>query len=132
MIERRQTNQRQWVLDTIRDYGHMSAQAIYQKIKDQHPDISVATVYRNLNILLESGFVQIVGHSSQKEIYDARTDVHAHFICRDCGLIEDIEVEPDQRAIQLLQARGHQITSNRISLLGRCPTCAQNKAGVHS
>lgn len=127
MIERRQTSQRQWVLQTIRAHGHLSAQDVYNLIKVAHPDISIATVYRNLNILVETGQVQIVGHSSQKEIYDARTDSHAHFFCRQCGLIEDIAADPDVQAVALLEAAGYHVTDSRLSLMGICAACAAGK-----
>lgn len=132
MIERRQTSQRQWVLQTIRDHGHLSAQAIYNYIKLDHPDISVATVYRNLNILVENGLIHIVGHTSQKELYDARTDEHAHFMCTTCGYIEDIDVQADSQAIDRLRSAGHAVYSQRVSLMGICSNCLHDQTQVTS
>ncbi len=125
MIERRQTNQRQWVYDAIKGRGHLSAQKILEQIRIQHPEISVATVYRNLNILVENDLVQVVGHSSQMEIYDARTDAHAHFVCRNCGKIFDVEEVPDGRAISSLERAGHHVFETRLTLFGQCSECSQ-------
>ncbi len=132
MIERRQTSQRNWVLQTIQAYGHLSAQDIYSLIKKDHPDISIATVYRNLNILVESGLVHIVGHTSQKELYDARTDEHAHFMCVNCGSIEDIDAQANPEAIASLRSKGHEVLAQRVSLMGTCATCRDKMKQVDS
>ena len=128
MIERRKTSQRQWVLETVKTQGHLSAQDIYEKIRRAHPEISVATVYRNLNILVEAGLVQVVGHTSQKEIYDARTDSHAHFICRGCGRIIDIEDLDHTPVVARLAAAGHRVTEAKTTLYGLCVTCIDHQA----
>jgi Fur family peroxide stress response transcriptional regulator len=123
MTDRRKTNQRQWVFDTIKDCGHLSAQKTYEQIRVNHPEISIATVYRNLNILLETGLIKVVGNSSQLEIYDARTDLHAHFICRQCGSIIDVEDDFDARLIKSLEKAGHQVQESRLTLFGICANC---------
>ena len=128
MVERRHTNQRQWVLDTLKAEGHLSALDIYNRVRADHPDISVATVYRNLGILTESGQVQIVGHSSQKEIYDARTDSHAHFVCRSCGQIFDLEGIGPSDAVKNLEASGHRVSEQRLTLYGLCRDCLEKHA----
>ena len=128
MVERRHTNQRQWVLDTLKAEGHLSALDIYNRVRAEHPAISVATVYRNLSILTETGHVQVVGHNSQKEIYDARTDSHAHFICRSCGRIVDVEGFVLAGVQKSLEARGHQVTDHRLTLFGYCGNCLELQA----
>ena len=125
MTERRQTHQRQWVLEAIQGRGHLSAQNIFERVRAQHPEISIATVYRNLNILMESGLVQVVGHSSQLEIYDARTDEHAHFVCRQCGKIIDVEELPDSRIITTLEKAGHKVLESKLTLFGLCKECSK-------
>jgi len=101
---------------------------IYNRVRVQHPDISVATVYRNLGILTESGQVQIVGNSNQKEIYDARTDSHAHFICRTCGQIFDLEGFGPADAVKIQQLSGHRVTEQRLTLYGMCRDCCEMQA----
>jgi Fur family peroxide stress response transcriptional regulator len=127
MVERRQTNQRQWVLSALRANGHMSALDIYNKVRAEHPDISVATVYRNLGILAEDGQIQAIGSCQQKEVYDIRTDIHAHFICQNCGLVFDVEVDAAACAdlTATLQAAGHQVNEKRITWYGICRDCRQ-------
>jgi Fe2+ or Zn2+ uptake regulation protein len=116
------------VLETVKTQGHLSAQDIYEKIRRTHPEISVATVYRNLNILLEAGLVQVVGHTSQKEIYDARTDCHAHFICRGCGRIFDIEDLDHSPVLARLAAAGHHVTESKSTFYGLCAHCIEHQA----
>lgn len=123
MIERRKTNQRQWVLETVKQLGHLSAQDTYEQIRADHPEISVATVYRNLNVLMESGLVQVVSHTSQKEIYDARTDSHAHFICRECGQIFDIEESYSLTMARQIELSGHQVDEIKSTVFGCCAPC---------
>ncbi len=132
MALRRNTTQRQLVLATIRNNGHLSAMDIHLMIRQSNPEVSLATVYRNLGILLETGQIRMVGGLMQHELYDARLDAHAHFFCQTCGQIMDVEDGIDPAALARLQQQGYLVRESRANYYGQCKNClvrALNPAG---
>ena len=70
---------------------HPSAEIVYTKLKEDYPELSLGTVYRNLKQLEEIGKIVRVAVVKDKERYDAMCDEHVHFICTECGSVNDIE-----------------------------------------
>ena len=81
---------------------HPTADAVYASIREEFPNISLGTVYRNLNLLVELGEVQKLTFGDGKDHFDADTSLHYHFVCRSCGAVIDLPMEPlsaiDQKA----------------------------------
>lgn len=71
---------------------HPTADFIYRHIREDYPNISLGTVYRNLALLEELGMVAKISCNDGNEHYDPNVEPHYHFICRDCGSVLDIEV----------------------------------------
>ena len=68
---------------------HPNAETVYNHVKKELPTITLATVYRNLNAMVEAG--QIIRMEINNEYhYDADTRAHQHCICRSCGKIIDV------------------------------------------
>ena len=68
---------------------HPDAQGVYRAVKEKIPEISLDTVYRNLNLLADKGFIQIAGTSGDSLRFDGNMGHHHHFSCFRCGLIRD-------------------------------------------
>lgn len=68
---------------------HPDAQSVYKTVKEKIPEISLDTVYRNLNLLADKGFIQIAGTSGDSLRFDGNMVHHHHFTCIRCGLIRD-------------------------------------------
>lgn len=120
------TKQRKIILKTLQGRtDHPSADIIYQFVREQLPQISLGTVYRNLEVLTELGVVTKLNYGSGQSRYDSRTDEHHHFRCSVCGQIEDIpfclELEPLDLNHPWVQARS--VTESRVELAGVCPAC---------
>lgn len=64
---------------------HPSAEWVYSQLKPRIPDLSLATVYRNLARFRAEGAVQVIGCVDGEDRYDGDTAPHGHFICRTCG-----------------------------------------------
>ena len=60
---------------------HPTADAVYASIREEFPNISLGTVYRNLNLLVELGEVQKLTFGDGKDHFDADTSLHYHFVC---------------------------------------------------
>ena len=122
---RRATAQRRILLDLIQQAGdHVDADELYRRARSQEHSISLSTVYRNLNILVEQDKVRRIVCGSTFDRYDAKTEQHYHFICQECRLIMDVEMPFEEslneriNSTHRFKAVGHQ-----IQFFGICETC---------
>lgn len=69
---------------------HPTADALYASIRTEYPNISLGTVYRNLNLLVETGEIRRLTCGDGADHFDGNIAPHYHFICRECGQIYDI------------------------------------------
>lgn len=69
--------------------SHPTAEWIYSQLKPEIPDLSLATVYRNLGEMKQSGEIQSVAFWGGKERFDGNVSKHSHFVCENCGRIDD-------------------------------------------
>jgi len=84
------TPQRLAILSQLEAKGHASIEEIYESIKETFPSMSLATIYKNIASLKEQNIVsEVCNH--QKPKFEITKEPHAHFICKRCGYIEDIE-----------------------------------------
>ncbi len=112
---------------------HPSAEWVYERIRKEHPDVSLATVYRNLKRFCEKGCVRSIGVVNGQERFDADTSPHSHFICRSCGAVLDIPETPfTPEALGEIGARhGLRVERSDVRFAGLCGKCAakvQNKS----
>lgn len=102
---------------------HPSAEALYQLLHEEQPDISLATVYRNLALFKSQGLAVSVGTVNGIERFDGNTQPHVHFICTGCGRVDDLfQVEqPDLTDYE--KDLGCRIDSTQLTLTGLCREC---------
>ena len=105
---------------------HPSAETIYTDLKAQIPDLSMGTVYRNLNLFKEQGQVISVATVDGVERFDANTKDHVHFICNHCGAVIDLhEIPvPEDLKDQAASCLGGRISGCQLSFSGVCRECA--------
>ena len=72
---------------------HPTADMIYTSIRREFPNISLGTVYRNLTLLAELGEVARINVGDGVDHFDPNTSMHYHFICRECGCVQDLGLE---------------------------------------
>ena len=70
--------------------AHPSAEWVFEHVKAEVPDISLATVYRNLALFKEQGMIQSLGSVNGVERFDGNVAPHVHFVCTGCGLVKDL------------------------------------------
>lgn len=111
---------------------HPSAEWVYNNLKEEYPDLSLGTVYRNMNMFKEQGMAMSVGTVGGQERFDGNTKPHAHFICNKCGKITDIEqISYNYQADEILrQVSGCQVDFHLSYFYGVCEECrlADNEA----
>lgn len=105
--------------------SHPSAEALYQLLQKEHPDISLATVYRNLALFKSQGLAVSVGTVDGIERFDGNTEPHVHFTCTGCGAVQDLfQVEqPDYSGFE--RSLGCRIDSTQLTLTGLCRDCLE-------
>mgnify|MGYP000588663851 CR=1 FL=1 len=74
-------------------HDHPTADALYASIREEFPNISLGTVYRNLNLLVETGEILKLTCGNGPDHYDGNVAPHYHFVCRDCGQVYDMELD---------------------------------------
>ena len=105
---------------------HPTADAVYASIREEFPNISLGTVYRNLNLLVELGEVQKLTFGDGKDHFDADTSLHYHFVCRSCGAVIDLPMEPLSDIDQKAQAcTAGQVEDHTVFFFGRCADCCK-------
>lgn len=111
---------------------HPSAEWVYNQLKPGIPNLSLATVYRNLSLFLEEGLISSVGVIGGLERFDGNTDPHVHFICTGCGQIQDLptlEVPTELRS-RVAAETGGCITDAILRFQGRCKVCKEMQVQV--
>ena len=104
---------------------HPSAEMVYHALREEVQGLSLATVYRNLNLLEQLGKVRKVTAFQGSERYDASCGDHGHFLCQRCGCVRDLgstNTEVIRSAIALED--GYQLGKLDLTVTGLCPGCA--------
>ena len=95
MASIRNTEQRKKILEHLKSvHTHPTAETVYNAIKKDMPKITLATVYRNLNLLAEQGEIQRLEINKEYR-YDACCNAHQHCVCEECGKV--METFQDRR-----------------------------------
>ena len=124
--QRRNTRQRQVVLEELQaECSHPTAGELYRRVRGRLPRISLGTVYRNLEILQETGqAVRLAGCSGQEARYDGRAEPHLHFHCTQCESIVDLETMfPLMDDLIGSSLENHAIDGYHVILRGTCSRC---------
>ena len=109
---------------------HPSADWVFAQLKPEIPDISLATVYRNLSLFKQQGLIASLGTVSGVERFDGNVDPHVHFICNRCDAIIDLPqmAVPQALSSQAAAQAGGQVDACQLTFTGVCcRCCSQNQ-----
>lgn len=119
------TPQRYAVLEyLIENKSHPTADEIYRALEGRFPNMSVATIYNNLRLFTEIGFVQEMSFGDASSRFDFSSKKHYHAVCQACGKIVDFQY-PGLEDVELSASRltGFEIREHRLELYGLCQAC---------
>jgi Fe2+ or Zn2+ uptake regulation protein len=121
------TRQRVAVYDYLsRAEHHPAAADVFLNVKRKLPGISLATVYKNLEALVECGMISKLAFGDAAARYDARTDHHYHTRCLGCERIWDLDAEEGSIVLKQIKPQaGFRTTDYRLELSGYCRQCQQ-------
>ena len=122
----RMTRQRRVILEELRKVNnHPSADEIYEFVRKRLPRISLGTVYRNLEILSESGDIQKLEPGCSLKRFDGNPSEHCHIRCVRCDRIADAPMIPDLEIdLERVNSNDFEIIGHRLEFLGLCPLCS--------
>lgn len=120
------TETRKAVIDfIINSHDHPSAEMIYQALLPAFPNMSLATVYNNLKVLIDEGFVsELKVRNDTTTYYDFMGHQHLNVICEKCGRIADMDLDLPDVQQEAAEQTGYQITKSQMVVYGICPQCA--------
>lgn len=105
---------------------HPTADTIYKYLREEQPNLSLGTVYRNLSLLTELGEISKLSYGIGPDHFDGNTVPHLHFVCEKCGAVSDFEtcVIPDIMSAASENFDGY-IAGYSLHFYGRCPLCKE-------
>jgi Fur family transcriptional regulator, ferric uptake regulator len=123
---RRMTKQRRVILEELKKVtSHPTADLLHQMVRKRLPTISIATVYRNLEILSEEGLVLKMDVAGTQRRFDGNPVNHYHIRCSMCGRVDDVHIA----LVASLEENagiysGYRVLSHTVEFTGICPECA--------
>ena len=127
------TNQRLLVLEVLADHRdkHMTAEDIYELVKEDYPDIGLATIYRTVQLLREMQLVDRINLDDEclryeiSDLFDGETKHHHHhLICKTCGKVVPFEEDLLDELERLVeQETGFKVSDHELKFYGQCEEC---------
>lgn len=120
------SKQREEVFNCIKSAkNHPTAEEIYMFLKENNPNISRGTVYRNLNLLVDKGIVEKISISNMPDRFDYICNPHSHAICKICGKVSDFNFILNEEEFDktIKEQTDLEIFSNEFTIYGICKKC---------
>ncbi len=126
----RMTNQRALILDIIsQSPGHLDADEVYRLARQRQPNISLSTVYRNLQALKKLDLVQELHFDESHHHYEAKQSMeHHHLVCLGCGKVVEFGCGLSRKMMQeIARKKGFEVTGVEVHMTGYCSKCRQKR-----
>jgi Fe2+ or Zn2+ uptake regulation protein len=123
------THQRQVIYETvIASHGHHSPESIYDAVRRRIPSISLATVYNNLRLFIESGLLrEVTPHAATLRV-DGNLEPHHHLVCSRCKMVQDIDGDfVDFKKLSRQVRGGFDLKHPLVEVFGLCRRCSASK-----
>lgn len=128
----RYSKQRETIYEVlVNDCTHPNVDTIYMNVKKIIPDISLGTVYRNLNVLAEQKRIRRLDIGEGAVRFDAKLEPHYHLICNECHDIQDLEIDESLFSPLIDNVQNHcHVLIDRADIIfhGTCNKCLKRKS----
>lgn len=123
----RYSKQRECILEVLRGTTtHPTANWVYDNVRQEIPNISLGTVYRNLSVLCEDGMVIKLDVGDGTERYDANSKPHYHLYCKTCGCVCDLYMQYEERLDKRAEEENDcRIDYHNLLFCGVCAECTK-------
>ena len=116
--------QRMAIMDYLMDHcTHPTVEEIYSALSPTMPTLSKTTVYNTLKLLTDQGAIRMLSIDERFTCYDARTEPHAHFLCRKCGQVYDLPLPTGPGKAEATDGEGHNVEEIHYYYKGVCKQC---------
>jgi Fur family peroxide stress response transcriptional regulator len=102
---------------------HPTAKRIYEKVRGTHPTVSLATVYKTLQVLRELGLLQELAFPETEAKFDSYMEPHLNLICDSCGEVMDLEDHTAEEILRVASKSKFSVRGQRIDIYGICQKC---------
>ncbi len=124
MTAERQTKQKTVILGYLRSVKiHPTAETVYSAVKKEISNISLGTVYRNLEEFSRNEIIKKIEAAGKKR-FDGDISAHGHFICSECGRIDDLFFKKKPK---INFSKKYSIDNTDLIIKGRCEKCINKK-----
>lgn len=119
------THQRETILQELQaSRQHLTADELYERVKKLLPRISLATVYRNLEILTRAGIIAKREVSGRQKRFDSDISEHDHIFCIQCHRLDNLDLNRDELGgLPVGMIKGYTVTGYRLEFSGICRDC---------
>ncbi len=123
--ELKATFQRTQILEVIEKYGHIAIEKIYEEVSKIHASLSLATIYKNIVLMVEKGVLTEVPIIGSKSKYEIAKEEHIHLICTSCGTVMDKMLDEDTAhdTEKVAETSGFTLDHRQLNLYGLCEAC---------
>ena len=126
MKGRNYSRKREAILEKIRSTTcHPTAEWVFQELKEEYPDLSLGTVYRNLVLFKEDKTILSIGAVDGQERFDAHVQPHGHFICKQCNDISDVDLPESDLIAYTKQMKNCKVERLDLTVYGTCAACLE-------
>jgi Fur family peroxide stress response transcriptional regulator len=115
--------------EAIKEYlmhtkDHPTADTIYMNIREEYPNISLGTVYRNLNLLVDTGEIIRISGMDGSDRYDGNIERHYHFLCRKCHRVLDLDMDSIEQINEIANRNfPGKVEGHVVHFYGVCDEC---------
>jgi len=117
------TPQRLIIVKELDTKGHMSIDDLYIALHSAFPSISLATIYKNINVMINKLFIQEVKIPNEKSVYELAKEEHAHALCVKCNAIMDMNLDVSKFIRKAETLSNYSLSKSSVIFSGICPTC---------
>lgn len=117
------TPQRLEIASLLDTYGHITIDNLYSQLLRKFDSISLATIYKNVTIMLENSFIQEVKIPNKKSLYELTKEQHSHLVCTHCGSVEDVTLDLSLVTHNLLHGSSFKAEKADLVISGICNNC---------
>lgn len=117
------TPQRVAIVEELYKHGHMNIDDLYKNLLKKFPSISLATIYKNINAMVEKIFLNEVKLPDIKSVYELVKEDHSHLVCSSCGKVEDIMIDTSILQDSISSEKNFKVQSTEVIFSGTCQDC---------
>ena len=117
------TPQRIAIVNSISNNGHLNIDTLYENIKNKFASISLATIYKNINCMIENLLISEVKLPNQKTVYEITKAKHSHLVCVKCEEVTDIYTHEKEIVDDICKENHFKVIQSDLIISGTCKNC---------